>query len=285
MRSCFLILLILLSMTSFGQVQIKNKAKFAEHLINLESYHDAIYYINSNTLNGNTLSLRDSMNYLKGWGHYSLKELEASANSLLQVSSNSNFYLKSRFFAAYNYSHLKQVKHSDYILKTLLNATGFEELRTFELAGNALLKRDIPLFEKTYKQLEGKDNFAFSLEKQKLFDYHLEIKNHKNKSPFMAGLFSALIPGSGKIYAGKTGEGIASFIIVGAAGFTALENYNKLGAKHAKTILFSSLFSVLYIGNIYGSVFTVKLVNEEFNYEMDHKILFNMHIPLRNIFN
>ena len=148
-----------------------------------------------------------------------------------------------------------------------------------------MLKRDIHQFETYYQKLEESSNFAFSLEKQKLSDYRFEIKKYKNKSPLVAGILSAFIPGSGKIYAGKTGEGIASFIIVGAAGFTALENYSKLGAKHAKTIIFSSLFSVLYIGNIYGSVFTVKLVNEEFNHEMDHKILFSMHIPLRNIFN
>ena len=189
------------------------------------------------------------------------------------------------FFAAYDYAHLGLVPLSDKILVDLLDAEKFEGLKAFELAGNALLKRNITQFENYYNTLDGYHDFAFSIEKERLFLYANEIKGHKNKSPLLAGLMSSVLPGSGKIYAGKTGEGIAAFIIVGAAGMTAYENYHKLGAKHAKTIIFSSIFSILYIGNIYGSVFTVKLANEEFNHEMDHKILFNLHIPLRNIFN
>ncbi len=283
-----LVLVILLgcwASSAIAQLSVPDKGKFTTHLVNQEYFDEAIHYIESELELKPHLALRDSFNYLKGWSHYSLKELGRSANSFLQVSSNSPFFYKSRFFAAYNNSHLGLAKSSDYILKNLVGGEKYNALLHFELAGNALLKRDLNQFDNYFSSLQGNTGFAFAQEKQKLWNYATEIKNHKKKSPVVAGLFSAIIPGSGKIYAGKTGEGIVSFIIVGAAGFTVLENYNKLGLKHAKTIVFGTLFSVLYIGNIYGSVFTVKLVNEEFNHEMDHKILFNMHIPLRNIFN
>lgn len=284
MRLSLFVILAFSVTSSLAQIELPNKIKFAEHLVNQEYFEDAIYYIESITKNKESLFYNDTLNYLKGWSYYSLKELDKSAQSLLHVPFGSAYFYKSRFFAAYNKSHLGIIPTSNYLLFNLLESEKYEGLKTFQLAGNALLERDLNKFDGYYFMLQG-NGFAYSQEKLKLFDCANEIKKYHKKSSLAAGILSAIVPGSGKIYAGKTGEGIASFIIVGAAGLTALENYNKLGAKHAKTILFSSLFSVLYIGNIYGSVFTVKLVNEEFNHAMDHKILFNMHIPLRNIFN
>ena len=279
------ILLIVITFYTQAQHTTSQELKFIEHLINQEEYDDAIYYINKIFTNNYQPSVLDSLNYLKGWGEYSIKDLQPSATSFLQVSPASPFFFKSRFFAAYNYSHLGKYRNAELILSQLKTTGQNTNLKNFELAGNALLERNLNKFSNAFERIETSTDFSFYLEKEKLKTYYTEIKNHKNKSMVTGGLLSSFIPGSGKIYAGKTGEGIASFIIVAAAGATAYENYKKLGAKNIKTILFGSLFAVVYIGNIYGTVFTIKLANEEFNHEMDHKILFNMHIPLRNLFN
>jgi hypothetical protein len=285
MRNSIIIFLFFSTIPVLAQEPISHELEFIQHLVNQEEYGDAIYYINSRFNQEYPMPIRDSLNYFKGWSYYSIKELEQSAFSLLQVSNNSSYFLKSRFFAAYNYSYLGIISVTDQILKNLDVPENLKTLKSFELSGNSLLKRDLPEFNSYFKKIETSGEFSFNLEKEKFLKYSLEIENHKNKSMVVGGLMSAIIPGSGKIYAWKTGEGISSFIIVAASGVTAYENYHKLGIKHAKTILFGSLFVVLYIGNIYGTVFSVKLANEEFNHEMDNKILFNMHIPLRNIFN
>ncbi|NQU86846.1 MAG: hypothetical protein HQ541_13910 [Mariniphaga sp.] len=285
MKLIIAILLAFISINISAQYSLSQELKFIQHLINQEEYEDAIYYINSHFDNEYSLPISDSLHYFKGWSQYSVKNLNLSASSLLQVSSNSTFFVKSRFFAAYNYSHLGQIKFSDYILQRLNTNRYLTNLKNFELTGNALLARDTKKFKNYFKSIESSSDFSFNVEKEKLNSYDFEIDNHRNKSMFVGGLMSAIIPGAGKIYAGKTGEGISTFLIVAATGATAYENHRKLGLKHAKTILFGSLFAVLYIGNIYGTVFTVKLANEEFNHEMDNKILFNMHIPLRNLFN
>ncbi|MBN1822322.1 MAG: hypothetical protein JXR31_11065 [Prolixibacteraceae bacterium] len=285
MRFFVSILIILFSLNVAAQYSISQELRFINHMVNQEEYDDVIYYIENHFNKDYPLSVRDSLNFFKGWSQYAIKKLEYSASSLLQVSSNSVFFNKSRFFAAYNFSHLGRPNISGYILNNLKTEGRFNNLKNFQLAGNALLSRSLNDFETSFQNIGTTNDFSFSIEKEKLNEYALEIKDHRDKSMLVGGLMSAIIPGSGKIYAGKTGEGIASFLIIAASGATALENYNKLGIKNAKTILFGSLFAVLYIGNIYGTVFTVKLVNEEFNHEMDHKILFNMHIPLRNIFN
>jgi hypothetical protein len=268
-----------------SQDESNRNLRFVQHLIGREEYSDALYYISTHLNDQYPMPFRDSLNYLKGWSHYSLKELKLSAEAFCQVSSDSPYFLKSRFFAAYDYSYIGLTAFSNRILTDLNADKKIEALRNFELAGNSLLNRDLDNFHSYFKKIETFEQFSFDLEKGKFIDYAAEIGTHRNKSMIVGGLMSAIIPGSGKIYAGKTGEGISSLLIVGAAGATAWENYHKLGLKNAKTILFGSLFAVLYIGNIYGTVFTVKLVNEEFNHEMDNKILFNMHIPLRNFFN
>lgn len=285
MRLALFIILSVVFASATAQDTISRELKFVRHLIDREEYSDAIYYITTRLNAEYPMPVRDSLNFYKGWGYYSIKKLNLSANALSEVSSNSPFFFKSRFFAAYNYSHLGIIPVSERLITDLKMPINFEPLRNFELAGNSLLKRDLKGFDTLFRKIETNSQFSFDLEKNKLKDFASEISLHKNKSMFIGGLMSALLPGAGKVYAGKTGEGISTFIIVGAAGLTAWENYHKLGIDHAKTILFGSLFAVLYIGNIYGAVFTVKLVNEEFNHEMDNKILFNMHIPLRIFFN
>lgn len=95
---------------------------------------------------------------------------------------------------------------------------------------------------------------------------------------------SAIVPGLGKIYAGRLGEGVSAFLITTTMGLVAVENYIKDGWKDPKTIIFGSLFSVFYIGNIWGSTLSVKLINDEFNKEVNEQILFNLRVPLRIIF-
>ena len=101
----------------------------------------------------------------------------------------------------------------------------------------------------------------------------------------LAGVYSAVLPGAGKFYAGRKKQGIASFLPILSLGAITYESYRKAGIKNARTLVFGSLFSVFYVGNIWGSVLAVKIKQKEFDREYDNKILFDMHIPLRNLYN
>ncbi len=65
----------------------------------------------------------------------------------------------------------------------------------------------------------------------------------------------------------------------------AYEAYRKAGAGSARFIAFGSLFSVFYIANIWGSVLAVKIKQKEYYRAYDNQILFDLHIPLRNLYN
>lgn len=281
MKKIFILsLFCILSLNLLAQYSTKQRFDFIHHLIKSNDFKEAL--IELNYLDGKKSS--DSLYYLKGWSLYSLKQLTNSANNFKRVSKKSTFYHKSHFFAAYNYAHTQNYEDAKKVLSDIQLNSNLQQLKSFESSGIALLERDYELFESTRIKSELILP-ALQTEVINLDKLYTSLKNRKPKKMWLAGLMSAIIPGSGKMYAGKTGEGIASLLMVGSTGLVTWENHRKLGIKNFKTILFGSIFTIFYVGNIYGSVFSVKISNEEFNHEMDQKILFNIHIPLRNIFN
>lgn len=274
----YFLLIILLLGSLILRAQNNCDTRFIDHLVNKEDYREALFLLNRCT------AQTDSLNYLKGWSHYALKELEQSTQSFLKVSKNSEFYFKSRFFAAYNYTYMQNYSKAQTLLSDLkINRDPIHDLQKFQLAGIDLLNNNYSLAKSKLEELKTTSPVLF----QPIIDLKNitgDLENHKIKSPALAGILSAIIPGSGKFYAGKKGEGIAAFISNVGLGLITWENYRKLGYKNVKTIFFGSLFAVNYASNIYGSVMTTKIVENDYHNVMQNQILFNMHIPLRNFF-
>ena len=72
--------------------QVKNELPFIRHLVNKGYYKEAIYLIDRNSFNYQNQQL-DSLNYYHGWAHYSMKNLEESINSFLEIRENVSFPL------------------------------------------------------------------------------------------------------------------------------------------------------------------------------------------------
>jgi hypothetical protein len=200
------------------------------------------------------------------------------------VSSKSQYYFPAHFLAAYSLAHQGDLQESEKLFYSLQPADSLlKELKYLELSGIALLKRDLELFEDLHEQMNY-NFYQLETSKDKLFTYYEDLRDFNAKSPALAGIMSAIIPGSGKMYTGKVGEGITSLLGLTVLGFITYENYKKAGPANYKTITFGSLFALFYTANIYGSIISVKVYRDEFNKRYDHKILFNMHIPVRNVF-
>lgn len=228
----------------------------------------------------------DSVNFYKGWLHYQRKELLSSTSFLLKVSPESDFFLKSRFFAAYNQSYLGDFLASDALLLNLrpLSDSLSVQLAAFQLAGNSLLKRDFIAFEIFSAECNG-DLFFLEDKKARLQAHALRLQSYRPKSAPVAALMSAAVPGLGKIYAGKTAEGVASLLYVGSMAGVSYELYRQGGLKSPFFWVAATVTSVFYFGNIWGSYFAAQRSNNLFNYEIDQRILLDLHIPLRNFFN
>ena len=281
MKYTFLFILFLISHAGFAQN--KSELPFIEHLINKGYYTEAIFLIDQNSPKYTTAQ-QDSVNYFRGWAEYSLKNLRQSTISLLKVSEESAFHLKSRFFAGYNQIFLENYSEARTILRQINTpADPNLSLVNLELSGIEMLQENWPKASELLQQVNP-DVATLNQQAAALGQICKKQASHRSKSPLLAGVMSGIIPGSGKIYAGKTGEGIASMIATTGFGLIAWENYRKLGFGHAKTIFFGCVFAANYVSNIYGSVISVKITKNEYKDATHNQILFQLHIPLRNFF-
>ncbi len=83
------------------------------------------------------------------------------------------------------------------------------------------------------------------------------------KSPFIAGLLSGIIPGAGKVYTGHTVDGILSFLTIAGFGYAAYDGFASDGSSSVRGWIFGSLAGGLYLGNIYGSALSASIVRDE----------------------
>ena len=281
MKCIPLVVFILMVQLGFGQP--KRELPFIEHLINKGYYQEVIRLTDRSSVD-QVQGRQDSLNYYRGWAFYSLKKLEQSTPMLLNVGKGSPFYLKSRFFAGYNEIFLEHYVEARSIISQInVGKEPHLSLINFELSGVDLLQGN---YQKAKEQLQGVKSNVATLNQQvaALGQITTELETHRSKSLLLAGVMSGILPGSGKIYAGKTGSGIAAMIASVGFGLITWENYRKLGIGNAKTIFFGSIFAANYVSNIYGSVISVRVIENEYRDAKHNQVLFQLHIPLRNFF-
>lgn len=107
-----------------------------------------------------------------------------------------------------------------------------------------------------------------------LAQFYYQKKNPKHKNPVTAAIFSAIIPGSGKLYTGEIGDGITAFITTALSAYLAYSNFK---ADHNfRGWLFTGLTAFFYAGNVYGSAASAQIYNARirFNFENEVKIYF-----------
>ena len=278
----FFFILISLHSQTIDKYNISYEISFANHLINIGDIDEANYVLYKlNSKKYLSQSTVDSINYLHGICFKLKNEPDSSSKYFLLVSKTSNKYIESRFNSSYN-SIIKG--NFDDSKKILIEVDTLKQLKNLELSGICLLERNL----NDFKILSSGFNYNYSpiaQQEHNLNDYYLKISKHKNKSMFVAGLLSAVVPGAGKIYAGKNWEGLSSLFMVGCLGATTYECYRKAGVSNYKTIIFGSIFTIFYIGNIWGSSFSVKIKNDEFSKTINQQILLDLNIPLHTIFN
>lgn len=257
--------------------------RFAQYLTDKESYDEAAYVLAH--IRPDNSNQQDSLAYFRGWISYNIKSLDSASQQLLSVSDRSPFFLKSQYFGAYCLAFQGKYTQATSVLTQLNPAdTTTTELKAVQLAGLALLQRNYNQYDQ-YQQSFRYSSYALANEQKRFDDYRRQLASAKKRSPVLAGLYSAILPGAGKVYAGKTKQGIAAFLPVLTLGLLTYEGLHKDGPRSARFLGFGSLFTVFYIGNIWGSALSVKINRSEFNRTYDNKILFDMHIPLRNLFN
>lgn len=212
-----------------------------------------------------------------GMAYFKGEEYGAAARAFLAVR---NKYPESRFAVQAGYLEgISQWKMKNYdrarmALESLVEQHPDSEYAPRSLVAICLAALDENKAEVSRQALKrfldrypGRPDEENVREAAALIDRYQELPE---KSPVLAGVMSAILPGSGYIYAEHYGDGITAFLINGlfiAGTVTAIhqENYAVAGIVGGVGLPF-------YLGNIYGSANAAKKWNLAVRNEITRKI-------------
>ncbi len=273
---------VLVANLGYAQSQFSKDYEFLIHLESISSYNEGLVYLNNIKAKYTSQGQLDTLNFYQAKFEYFQKNRLQSISFFDKVSKeNLGYWNASKFYSSLQFSYLgnydlasKSLTFTDSLSSVL------SELKNFELAGIALLSRDFDKY-RTISNSYTSDHFQLKDHQIALDQTFKELQSQKNKSPFVAGMMSAVIPGAGKFYLGKIGQGTMSLMTTGIFALQAYEGFRKGGPKSPAFLIFGGLFSVFYIGNIWGSVVAVRVEQLSINESNDETILLHMHIPMR----
>ena len=280
----FLFLFLLHGSSVNAQYSFAHEQEFASHLFEHRFYKE--YVEQTETILKNyavSQAGKDSISFNQGLCYHKLGLHDESAVRYSLISNSSPLYFQSIFLASAGYSEEGSAWKAEMILDKFIPADSVSRsLKDLYLFSVYLLKNDVKGFNTFSASQQFNDPFFVTRQKT-LVEFSKKMIKAKKKNGFTAGLLSAIIPGMGKIYAGKIRSGLTSMIPVTVLGLQAWEAYQKDGLKSPRFIVFGSMFSLFYIGNIWGSVLSVSVHKQEIQNEIHHEVVLGMHIALDHV--
>lgn len=252
-------LTILFSVTVVAQINPlksdENRKLFADYLYCQQDYLRAAEEYEALS----KMNLSDTILYKIGKSYSIIGNTDKALNYFSSIQSNSSL-LKNVLLEKARIFYLTE----DFIsLDKLVNDIDGSSIELKKIQIAFYLKTN--LLDSVHNDLFKNDDNDMST----LKNFFERRKNPAYKSETVAGILSALIPGSGKIYAENYGDGITAFILTGLFSYLAYDNF-----KHShqfRAYLFSGLAAGFYFGNIYGSVASAQIFNArvDFNFLND----------------
>lgn len=253
----------------------ENKKKFADYLFcegdylrAVEEYESIRESIKNDTVDFKILLCYSNLNLNESINSIRLKKAYNMQSPFIydiQFIYLKNDFLNSShvFYDAYSSGETGFQENSVYY-------NGFNKLRMFSY----LFYDSIPVGRNDFLEPFGADD------KDKIAFFYDWAVDPPYKSPALAGIFSAIIPGSGKMYIGEWGDGITALITTGLFAFLAYDNFR---ADHStRAWIFTGLGAFFYAGNIYGSVAAAQIFNARINFEFENGL--NLFLEQNNYF-
>ncbi len=266
----FLIIILTFS-NSFAQknnslFSIQNRKAFGNYLFYNKDYLRAIDEFNSVL----KIQWNDSLQFKIATSYYRMNNFDKAYIEFQKIPLNSSFYEQSQFekFRALFKSDKNLFLCSE-IEKNISN-TNLSKLELLRLRNSTLLLENIILPPKNdFISVFRKDD------KNKLAEFYNWKLNPPYKSSTKAAIMSAIIPGSGKIYANKVGDGITAFLLTGLFTYLAVDKFQN--NQNTSAWLYTSIAAFFYAGNVYGSATAVQNYNAgiKFNFESEVKLFIN----------
>jgi tetratricopeptide (TPR) repeat protein len=212
-----------------------------------------------------------------GMAYYHGEEYEASARTLANLRGKypgSYYAPNALYFEALGYWKLKKYADAKTALKGITESYPDSDYAPLALVADAMLALDQ---DNAYdgridleKLVAAYPDHPASIKAKETFTLFDQYQNLPRKSETLAGIMSAVIPGSGYMYAEHYGDGITAFLINALAivgTVTAVHNDN-----YAVAAIVGGVGLPFYLGNIYGSVNAAKKWNLAVRNEMRNRI-------------
>jgi len=246
---------VLSQSTSFDFHSHENIKKFADYLFCEGDYLRAVeqYDLINQILDNDTIEFKVMLGY-------SELGLFQESNEIFEgVNDKSNFYAD---------AYLLSLKNQLLIASKLINDSSISSFNSFQMKSFTKLTTISMLYDDEFNITREKFISPFNEEEQNsvssFYDYKVEPPY---KSPVLAGVFSAIIPGSGKMYVGEWGDGITALVVTSLFAFLAYDNFN---ADHTtRAWIFTGLGAFFYAGNIYGSISSAQIFNARIDFEFN----------------
>ncbi len=241
-----------LSLSSYSQVDAnlysaKNRILYAEHLLKNKNYNKAF----------------EEYNAIWDETRQSAYALKAAKCLRLQDSffKNTEFISSTGPLAALKYEHAvmklitKHIPHSPFVRPA--NSFNSDTTAALTLA-EYLLEEKVNTATKYFTVY--KSSFIPQEEWKPVVEFAIK---YKAKKPWVAAGLSALVPGLGKIYAGRTIDGLVGFVSVASFGMLAYEGFTYKRFRSVSAWIYAPLAAGFYIGNIYGGAKAAKSINHQ----------------------
>ena len=268
-----------------AQSSFDEDLRFVAYLIENRLYKDALVVLDQRAASPYLASgQKDSLLYYLGNVHLATENWWAAGQYYSKVSEKAPFFLPAYFIGGWSFMQARKYPEAAGLLgqTVALPSKRMKALHLLQQQGLSLLQRDFAQYEAFQATYESSFSAYGGLQDQ-LQDHFEAMRQINSRSPALAGILSALVPGAGKWYAGKPGEALSTFVPVVVFGLQAYEGYRKDGLKSARLYVFGGLFTLFYIGNIWGSVLSVKIKQGDAYAQLDRQILFDLRVPLRKL--
>ena len=258
--------------TSFDYHSPQNIKIFADYLFCEGDYIRAVeqYTTVKNIFHSDTINLKIMLSY-------------SNLNLHNQVFES---YINEIFYEYEEDAKKLYLKNSFLVDSSVFHANLSNNLFPFDMdqaAANYFLKlRSVYFIETRSKEIKKEELLKpFDMLQRREVEPFIDLSvNPDYKSPALAGILSAVIPGSGKMYVGEWGDGITSLLLTGLFAFLAYDNFK---ADHStKAWIFTGLGAFFYAGNIYGSVAAAQIFNARIDFEFSNGL--NLFLEQNNYF-
>ncbi len=91
--------------------------------------------------------------------------------------------------------------------------------------------------------------------------YAEDGRNLPSKSSLLAGFFSTVLPGSGRVYVRRPNDALFTLFLLGVLGWGAYDGFSENGVSSRKGWTLGTIGGIFYLGNIYGSVVAAQVHN------------------------